>query len=286
MTKRTSAPPFPDSPGAWLACFRHRLQVCGHAVSPEHFGRLIGKSGATIRRWEANLKTPDENEIALMAHACELSAQQVAFLSAACSRMRAMPAPNAGAFRNYMTEQLCSTPYPAMILDGLFYIRGWNSYLDAVVGRAEDVFEQGLHPMAMLLRSRSPFLTVPEQEQVLRDGLRIFWMSTAVHSHRPEYAAMLADLDREPQFRAQWLDLALGRCAPEAPISFAHTLGDQRPRFRVYSRTISFPPTYHLNEYQPDDEPSRRRLEVVKERGPPRARFRRELHWVHPQNPC
>ena len=287
MAKRTAGPPFPDSPGDWIACFRNRAQVCGRGPSPEEFGKLIGRSGATVRRWEQNRQMPEEKDIARMAEVCDLSPMQIAFLSAACTRMRAMPAPNRRAFHEYMERTLSCTPYPAMILDGLFYIRAWNSYMDALASGTSRAFRQDIHPMALMMRSGPNRLLGPgDKESNLQQGLRIFWMTTAVHCHRPEYANMLADLDREPRFRQLWMNLALGKDAPNSPISFARALVSDGPHFEVYSRTITFPPTYYLNEYQPADEGSRERLRLIAEQGPPQVHFRRNLHWVNSDCAC
>ncbi len=156
MPKPSACPPFPDSPGAWIACFRHRIQAGGKPLTPEDFGRLLKKSGATVRRWETNRSSPNEEDIANIAKAAKLSALQAAFLSAACTRMRATPAPNRRDFIEYMDEVLCSTPYPAMLHDGLFYTRAWNSHVEALAPGVTRVLEQEMHPIAAMMRA-SPF---------------------------------------------------------------------------------------------------------------------------------
>ncbi len=106
-------------------------------------------------------------------------------------------------------------------------------------------------------------------------------MSTAVNSHRPEYKTVLAELAREPRFREMWMDFALGDEATTSdPISFGYSMGGSGARFRIYSRTITFPPTYYLNEYHPDDDVSRERLARLREQGAPHVYFKRSLHWV------
>lgn len=251
-------------------------------MSPEDFGRRIRRSGSTVRRWESNRQVPDEADIARIADLAQLTPLQVAFLSAACTRMWAIPAPPKRKFIEHMDQVLCSTPFPAMLLDGLFVVRAWNSYVDALSPGISRTLQRNIHPLAVMMRARPAALLEGEQyEQSLRNGLRIFWMGTAVHSHRPEYAAILAELDREPHFREMWMELALGReCAPVEPIGFPCSLGGSGARLRVYSRTITFPPPYYLNEYQPDDDLSRERLRLLAEKGPPEAFFKPELHWV------
>ncbi|HEY7270533.1 MAG TPA: hypothetical protein VH951_11965, partial [Dehalococcoidia bacterium] len=241
-----------------------------------------GRSGATIRRWESNTKTPSETDIARFATAACLTSQQVAFLSAACTRQLATPPPDERAFKAYMREVLSSTPYPAMLIDGLYYIRAWNSHVDALAPGTARGLRRDLHPIAMLLRTPSESLFRPDDHmESLRQGLRIFWMNTAIYSRRPEYARLVARLADEPHFRDLWLELALGEeHAPREPITAAGSIGGSGAKYRVYSRPISFPPAYHLHEYQPDDDLAQSRLAALVERGPTRVEFAQRLHWV------
>ena len=283
MANRPASPPLPDSTGAWIACFRHRVRdEAGRSLSPEQFARLIGCSGATVRRWESNRALPDEGDIARIARAAGLTSQQYAFLSAACTRMRAMPAPDERDFKEYMSEALCSTPYPAMVIDGLFHIRAWNSLMDALGRNMSRSFESDVHPMALMLRANPEVLFRPDQRSdALRAGLRIFWMMTAIFSHRPEYGSLVNDLCQEPNFRDLWMELALGDCeAPREPITLAQSIAGNRASFRVFARPISFPPPYYFYEYQPDDDDARRRLQAARESGPVRVHFHNRLHWV------
>jgi transcriptional regulator with XRE-family HTH domain len=283
MPKRTASPPFPDSTGAWIACFRQRARdLDGRPLSPEQFARLINRSGATVRRWESNRAIPDERDIARIAEAACLTPQQIAFLSSACTRMRAMPGPDERDFRAYMTELLTATPNPSMILDGLFHVRAWNGLVDALAPRMVESLKQEIHPLRMMLRSDPRVLFKPVNSgDVLRAGIRIFWMITAVHSHRPEYGALIRSLEPEPRFRELWMELALGDAmAPREPITFAHAIVGGPAAFRVYEKPISFPPTYYIHEYQPDDDFSRRRLSEVAER-PQAVHFNQRLHWAN-----
>ena len=141
---RSAEPPIPNSPGRWLTAFRHRARPtatgsppsqprttggrsAGRPVSPEHVARHVGCSGATVRRWEADLLAPDEEEIGRIAEICHLSPLQRAFLSAAFSHAHALPPPSEAPFREFMSREL-SIPYPARVLDGLYYVRATNSF--------------------------------------------------------------------------------------------------------------------------------------------------------------
>jgi hypothetical protein len=241
----------------------------------------MGLSGATVRRWESNRLVPDEGDIARIAEAAALSPQQTAFLSLACTRTRVMPPPDEREFKAYMGNCLQTTPYPAMILDSLFYVRAWNSYMDAVATGSSRAFADGSHSIARMLGAGPDVLVRPEDRQnLLRLGLRIFWMNTALYCHRPEYARLIDHLAEQPRFREMWLDLALRSDLPDEPITFVHSIAGARASFRVYSRTILFPPHYFLHEYVPDDDAAVQRVTIMREAGPPRAFFHRRLHWV------
>ncbi len=282
MSKPTASPRLPDSPGAWIACFRHRVQCNRRAPSPEDFGKLIGRSGATVRRWESNTLVPDDKDIARIAVAARLTSQQAAFLSAACTRMRAIPAPDKRAFKGYMSSVLASTPYPAIVVDSLFYVRAWNSQVDALARGNTRLFAQGVHTIAMMLRAGPETLFRPtEHLESLRAALLYFWMATAVHSHRPEYKSLVQQLAGEPYFRQLWPELALGNDpSGDAPITLERTILGAGARFNVYAWPVWFPPSYQVYEYQPGDEASRARLAELNERAPSRVYFASPLHWV------
>jgi hypothetical protein len=238
-------------------------------------------SGATVRRWENNRLVPDEGDIARIAEAAGLSPQQTAFLSLACTRTRVMPPPDEREFKAYMGGLLQATPHPAMVLDSLFYVRAWNSYMDAVAPGSSRSFADGSHTITRMLRAGPDVLLRPDDRQdLLRLGLRIFWMNTALYCHRPEYGRLIDHLAEQPRFRDMWLDLALRSDLTEEPITFVHSIAGARAAFRVYSRTILFPPHYFLHEYFPDDDRAAQRLTRMREDGPPRVYFHRRLHWV------
>jgi hypothetical protein len=283
MPKRTKEPPFPNNPGAWLACFRHRLRVADRTPSPEEFGRLINRSGTTVRRWESGRAVPDDDDLAAMVKVCSLSPMQLAFLTSACSRTATFGAPNAEAFRAYIGEALCALPVPAMVLDSLFYIRAWNSYVDAVSPGRSAGFETGVHPVSMMLRAahRGRLGVSDDNDALLWEGLRIFWLSTAPLCHRPEYARLLEELDQQPNFRPLWMQLALGDdMLSHKPVAFAEGIGSDGPHFRVYSQTVTFPPTYYLHIYIPDDDEARERVNALGRQGRPLACYARDLHWL------
>jgi len=274
-------PPLPDSPGRWLCAFRHRVQnEAGKSISPEDLGRRIGRSGATVRRREANQLAPDEDEIGRIAEALGLSPLQTAFLSEAFTRTRVMPAPPEEEFRAHMTPVL-SGEYPAMLMDRLLFCRAWNSYTDALGRGTSGALANTPHPMVLMFRDRLQALGEGAgRREVLRWGVRIFWITTAALSHRPEYAELVKLLGQEPGFRELWLELACGEPPVAEPLDFAYSLGGNGAQFRVFQRRIVLPPDYYLHEYVPDDDLARERLAALRTEGPPTVFFERDPHWV------
>jgi hypothetical protein len=80
VPRRVHPPPFPDTPGKWLACYRYRWQPGGKACSPEHLGSVLGVSGTTVRRWEAGQLRPTRQDLSRIAAICELTALEESFL--------------------------------------------------------------------------------------------------------------------------------------------------------------------------------------------------------------
>jgi hypothetical protein len=200
--------------------------------------------------------------------------------------MHAMAPPDGPALRAHLRDAL-NVPYPVIVHDGLFYARAWNNYVDALAPGVTHMFQRETHPMALMLQANPrSFASQQEFEEMRAAGLRIFWMATAQYSHRREYAEILDQLNCEPSFRAMWTNLALG-CEgdPDEPISFVYSLGGSGARFRISSRTLTFPPTYYLHEYHPDDAVASERLQALVIKGPPEVHIKRRLHWVRDLSP-
>jgi hypothetical protein len=198
--------------------------------------------------------------------------------------MRAMPAPDRGDFVRYMEEWLGST-YPALVIDGLFYVRAWNSYLDALEPGMAESLRRDLHPLALVMRVAARQGVDPVEDEGVRNAVRLFWMGTAPHAHRPEYRRTLAALAQEPGFTAVWMDLALGEYRDPTPIGFRGMAAAGSASFDIYSRTLSFPPAYVINEYHPASPLARERLEAMRVQAP-RVFFKRRLHWVQAHCEC
>ncbi len=287
MPKPAADPPFPNSPGAWVACCRYRLKAeSGRAVSPEQLGDLLGCSGATVRRWEANRSVPSDKDLRKLGEVCRLTPMQSIFLSLAYSHIREMPPPPAGHFRSYLEPILQQTDLPAMVFDSLLYHRAWNTYVDALGTGMARALAREVHPIAMLLRMDATRLSMnnDELEEQKREGVRRFWMTTAILCYRPEYAELLRELDKEPDFRRHWLAMALDD-SPKgmAPLMFAQDLEGGEARFRVFQTSFVFPPRYFLYEFMPINEAARNRLMDLQAKGPAALRCASRISWLHRQ---
>jgi hypothetical protein len=290
---RSAEPPIPNSPGRWLTAFRHRARPtatgsppsqprttagrgAGRPVSPEHVARHVGCSGATVRRWEADLLAPDEEEIGRIAEICHLSPLQRAFLSLAFSHAHALPPPPAAHFREFMSPEL-SVPYPARVLDGLYYLRARNSF-DNNPAAPQSVLEDDTHPIVTSIEAlpsgdgRGPAI------EALRTLVRIFWMETARLCHRPEYAALIARLSNYSEFCEIWQSLVIGEGHHE-PVSQSRPVTFGNLRYTVLSRRIFFPPEYQVLIFVPDNDAARDLARAQQATGPELI-FAPKLHWL------
>ncbi len=287
MPKSAADPSFPNSPGAWVACCRYRLKTeAGKPLSPERLGGLLGCSGATVRRWEANRSVPSDDDLRKLSEVCQLTPMQSIFLSLAFSHVREMPPPPAGHFRSYVEPILQQSDLPAMVFDSLLFHRAWNTYVDALGSGMTRALAREVHPVAMLLRMDATRMGVDkdELEEQKREGVRRFWMTTALLCYRPEYAELLRELDKEPDFRRHWLAMVLDD-SPRGmrPLMFAQDLEGGEAHFRVYQTSFMFPPRYFLYEFMPINEAARTRLAALQARGPATVRCASRISWLQSQ---
>lgn len=274
MARSHSAPPYPVDLGSWIACFRHRLRnEDGHPLSPEQLGQELGVSGATVRRWEAGSAQPRAQDIVHLAQACRLTPVQRAFLDRALAATAIVLPPDRAVFRRQARAMLTS-PFPAYLLDDLYHIRAWNSYVEVLPARVDQLDEGQFLEIALAEG------VVPEQRQ--KALIRDFWLLTADKCGLPEYRRILRSLQNVPGFREAWTALALDTEPPDAPPVGAPTTVE-RPgggAFRVHATQVFLPPVYHLREYVPVDETANRRLEDLRRQGPPTVHFQKHVHWA------
>lgn len=282
MPRRPVDPPLPDSPGAWLACFRHvRTHEGRDPLTPEQVGKLAGVSGATVRRWEANLHAPCSDEIERLAALLALTPHQTAFLHIAMSRVAPARPPSRADLIGCFSPVL-RAPRPVIVFDSLFFARAWNSYVEALSPGSARGLESGRHSLALLLDAIEAAPGAFEEREV-QNAVRTFWARTASLAYRPEYADLVRRLARNAAFPPLWLSLASEPdCAPLGPARLPTARGDAN-RFRGYEATVILPAAYHVFEYLPDTPEAGARLAALVAAGPPRLCFSPRPHWLAPE---
>lgn len=279
MARPVAKPPFPDTPGAWLANYRYRLRgESGQPPSPEQLASRLSVSGSTVRRWEAGTARPSPPDLLRFAEVCCLAPLETEFLLRAFSGQPHEAAPAESAFRAAAGE-LLNTEFPAYILDSFFFVRAWNNYVAALFAAPSD---PQVHVIAAMLRIMAEGSATPDREKRLRRRLRDFWLSTATLCGTQAYRRVLSDLCAEPGFELYWRLLAqepsdlLGEVV-RAP----YTIRTERfGAFRVFPARLVLPPVYELREYVPLDEQARQRLEAFHSTRSPAVTFSPYVHWT------
>jgi transcriptional regulator with XRE-family HTH domain len=267
-------PPFPDTPGKWLACYRYRWQPGGRACSPEQLGAVLGVSGTTVRRWEAGQLRPTREDISSVAKTCELTALEEQFLLNAF-QARDVELPSTVEAYEIMARTALQSDYPAFVIDSLFYLRARNRYMRGLVmhtlpGLPNNV----LHTFYGLARGQialgSPLGMV-----------RSFWFATASLNGLPPYRRLLASLRGIKEFEDHWWRIALTRDeahgANNLPTSFQHPTNGL---YRVHMTRIMVPPVYYLREYLPVDERAFEFMRELRESGPDEVEIGTPHHWA------
>jgi len=280
MARLALRPPFPDSPGAWLACYRYRRWLEGEvASSPEQIAELLGVSGPTVRRWETGRSTPSHFDLQRFAEVCRLSPIETSFLVAAFDAREVERPPDEDVFKE-SARQLLSIEFPAYLLDSFFFVRAWNSYMDVLDG---PIAGSGQAPN--ILRGPIVGATQPnaleDPQQRLWRWLRDFWMSTAELCGSLPYKRVLRELSAIPGFEANWRHMPLERSRWQlwsfsTPYSFSN---ERVGSFTVFPSRVIVPPTYHLRVYVPLDDRAVARLDASRLKGPSRPVFTPEVHW-------
>lgn len=280
MARIPSAPPFPDRPGAWLANFRYRAQVAGgQRLSPELLGYHLGVSGATVRRWEAGVSEPSEDDLRRLAEVCRLNPVQREFLLRAYARNHARPEAAPENFYERAT-QLLSIPRPAFIVDELHYVRAWNNYVGVIRERNPVCMKEGTHLLHIVLMPRPDYRPEVDRERSL-GYVRLFWLWTAELCSLPAYASTLRELAANRVFRDCWLSLAEpdARATPApADVPFDEAMICSR-RYRIYTTETYFPPNYRVFVYEPADAAARKLVCALEKVEEPRVSFARAVHW-------
>jgi transcriptional regulator with XRE-family HTH domain len=277
-----SRPPFPDSPGAWLASYRYRRWLEGEDMSsPEQIADFLGVSGPTVRRWETGHSVPSHFDLQRFAEVCKLTAIEKTFLLRAFSARDTEQPPAPEAFREAATAIL-TCAFPAYLLDSFFFLRATNSYMDALEGTPLPVTDDSNLLRGPLLAESRPN-DIEDQEHRLLRWLRDFWFSTANLCGSVPYKRILRQLCALPNFEQHWRHLALERhSGQDAALHTPYTFKNARVgTFAVFASEVIIPPEYHLRVYVPVDELACERVAHVRSLGEPRIVFHPEAHWTN-----
>ena len=279
MPRLISRPPFPDSPGAWLACYRYRRWMEGEMVSsPEQLGEYLGVSGPTVRRWETGKSTPSHFDLQRFAAVCRLSPIEASFIMEAFGAKELEQSPEAEAFRQ-AAEEVLAIPFPAYVLDSFFYLRAWNSYMAALDGPPLTSGQAINLLRGPILAATRPNESEDRDHRLWR-WLSDFWYSTAGLCGSIAYKRVLREFAGIPGFEEKWRRMALERnqwqsWSFNAPYHYKNeSVGD----YSVFPSRIILPPTYHLRVYVPRDEWARHRLAECLTQSPEVA-ILPEVHW-------
>jgi hypothetical protein len=279
MARPVTTPPFPDSPGGWLAGYRFRRHLEHGESSPEHLGSILGVSGQTLRRWEANLSRPSDYDIRCFAVACELSPIEEEFLREAFHAQQHEAAPSQEAFALAMNEVMTGE-FPSSVLDSLYYIRARNDRALEMFGLPDSW--QGLSVFHNIF-SEILSETDPRENRRLLGWFRRFWLSTASLCGSDAYRSFIRDLKQIEGFEKRWRNLALTR--DDASHQIGGPYAYYRPgvgTFHVTNTTFVLPPVYHIFEYIPIDREAIEWLRRMKDLGPPQIGLNPVWHWSVP----
>lgn len=267
MLRPSKAPMLPTTPGEWLRCFRYRVHSDDSASTLQQLSQSLGVSAKTIRRWETGQARPSQQDLQNFAEYFLLTPLQQTFLTRAYSNMRYGAAAARDSERlQQQAEPLLSPLLPGYLLDRLFYVCAWNSYVTEV----EPVYEREQHANFLGRVLAEPHFRegAVDHPSFVRHLLETMWIGTGRICGSPGYVKMVNELSRIPDFRDLWCSLAL-EDAGSLPIQAPQDLMLDGGTFRVFCAKIEFPPVSYLVQYVPVDAAAWDRLAALRWRGPP-----------------
>lgn len=270
----------PVSAGDWLRCYRlRRKRNDGRPFIPEDFGRELGVSGQTLRRWESGTSRPREQDLECFSELTGLSALEREFLKSLFLGSNHEVPPSEATFRASACT-LLACEFPAFMVDSLFYVRAWNSYASGLFGHflGQATRVNVVEAAFLVHQALQEFETHAHR---MNRWLLEFWLSTARLSGAPAYGQLVHRLLDIEEFRGLWRSLATEQMVADAaplqsPYHFGSpSLGD----YRVYSSHITLPPAYVVREYVPVDKRAMQSLDVARAKTPPEVFFADSHHW-------
>jgi transcriptional regulator with XRE-family HTH domain len=282
MPRGLRPPPFPATPGSWLAAYRYRGTANGERPSAEQLSRLMGVSGATIRRWESGQIRPTREDLRRFASVCGLAPLEREFMLRCFASVDHEAPPSDEAYEHLLSRSLESA-LPTFVMDSLFYVRGWNSHQIALSGR-----QPGQVPMnnaiCALFDPKRTLRLDPVLDDQFTPWLRNFWLLTAELCGTPPYIRLLDELRTLGDFEQRWWDLALTQKMADTPVNLPTIYhSPQFGVFRVFMTRVILPPTYFLREYVPIDDTARHFVSELRSKGRPDIGRNEHCHWSEEQ---
>ena len=278
MPRGLRPPPFPTTPGSWLAAYRYRGSADGGRASAEQLSHLLGVSGATIRRWESGTVRPTRDDLYRFAEVCALAPLEREFILRSFSTVQAEDPPEPETY-DLLLDRALRSALPAFVLDSLLYIRAWNSHLMTISGRAAGDVAAPHAIMSLFDPRRGKRLDASKIDQ-FTPWIRNFWMMTSELCATPQYPRLLESLRTVGDFEKRWWEIALTQKLTDVPVNLPTIYRTPHHGiYRVFMTTVTLPPTYYLREYAPVDATAHRYVEEWLSKGMPSISHTQKRHW-------
>lgn len=278
MPRGLRHPPFPATPGTWLAAYRYRGTPDGGRPSAEQLSMLMGVSGATIRRWESGQIRPTAADLQRFSAICRLTSLEREFILRCFATKDYEGPPSPEAYEQLLARSLDSA-LPTFVMDSLFYIRAWNSHQMELSRRSPDAHPPSNEVLGLFDPQRSVRLD-PGLEDQFTPWLRNFWLLTAELCGTPQYRRLLSELCQFGNFEERWWELALTQKMADVPVNLPTIYHSPHfGVFRVFMTRVILPPTYYLREFVPIDDRARDFVAGLRAKGPAKLGRTANSHW-------
>ncbi|MPZ49527.1 MAG: hypothetical protein GEU75_09560 [Dehalococcoidia bacterium] len=171
---------------------------------------------------------------------------------------------------------------PGYILDRLFYVRAWNSYVTAL-GLEHETAERHPHFIGRVMTDRRFRQSACHYEALIRYLLQAMWIGTGRLCGSQAYVRMLNQLAEIPGLREYWSSLVLDDDGSMKLLQEAtqDIVIPGRGKFRLFSLKIEYPLFYYLLQYVPMDELAWRTITLARAECGPEVSFAPDASPLH-----